>query len=589
MSNTVKHYADYDIEGCRYGVPCRTAFNAIVSQQDQVEYYFPAWRAAFQVGHAQSIMCSYNAVNGIPSCGNQQFMNEIARNEWNFTGFVISDSGAIPDDAFTAYVKKNANGNDDPLIRTKLALEGGCDADLGDGFYASYMQNALLNETINESSIDLAVGRWMKIAIMLGQLDNPQNVPYKQYGIDKVDSPQNRQLAMNAAQQGIVLLKNKNNNTLPLSRDNSIKYGYIGPHFNITQYMLSSYRGSNTLVNSHSPYQIGKNQGINIQYAMGCDVECDSKNGFQDAINVAKSVDKVILFMGLYPIQYAMPNQNYSQALEAEDHDRENVTFPGYQFDLLQEIYAANPNIILVMINSAQIDLSWPKENIPAIIHAFYPGELGGDALISILYGDYSPAGKLPYTLYNMSLVNNRDITDMSLSNNGGITYRYYEDEPVYPFGFGLSYTTFSYKYFNTTMNNNIIKTDKLADYYRNGKYFQSDDDTQFIVQVTNTGKMNSDCVVLGFMTYQNANATSPKIKLFDFQRVYVEIGQSVNVTLQVSAETISYTNEDGIEKILPGNYDLFMGDYANNNYVNTKIKLVGEPQLIFELNKRNK
>ena len=585
ISNTVKHFPDYDMEGCRYGIPCRNSFNAIVSEQDQVEYYFPAWRAAIQVSNAQSIMCACNAVNGIPGCANNQFINDIARNEWGFDGFVISDAETITDPIFTVYVKQmSPNGTDDPLLRTKLALDSGCDGDLNDGFYAMYMNAALTANTINESSIDLAVSRWLKREIMLGQLDDPSNNPFKRYGLDKIDSPQNRELAFNAAQQGIVLLKNENNNTLPLSRDKSIKYAFIGPHFNATQDLLSSYRGTNTLVNSHSPYQIGIEQGLNIVYAQGCDIECTSKDGFQNAINTAKNADKVVIFLGLYPINYAQPDQNYSQALESEDHDRENVTFPGYQLELLQDVYSSNPNVILVMIHSAQIDLTWPKANIPGIIHAFYPGELGGDAIISILYGDVSPSGKLPITLYNVSLANNRNITDMSLSNNGGITYRYYQGIPVYPFGFGLSYTTFTYKYYNTS--NDVIETKRLADYYRNGKYFESDEQTQYIVQVTNTGKMNSDCVVLGLMTYSNANATSPKIKLFDFQRVYVEIGQSVNVTLSISAETISYVTENGIEQILPGYYTLFMGDYINNNYVETRIKLVGDPQIIFDLNK---
>eukprot|EP01084_Bolivina_argentea_P243365 408007_1 len=262
MSNTVKHFADYDLEGCRYGVPCRTNFNAIVSEQDQVEYYFPAWRSAIQVANAQSMMCSYNSINSVPACGNNQFINEIARNQWNFTGFVISDSSAITDDAFTTYVKQQTNGKDDPLIRTKIAIEGGCDADLGDGFYVQYMENAIVTNTINISIVNEAVKRWMKISFMLGQMDT--NVSYKSYGKEYVDSPANRQLAMNAAQQGIVLLKNENNNTLPLSRNSSKTYGFIGPHFNITQYMLSSYRGDNTLVNTHSPYQIGIKKGLNI-------------------------------------------------------------------------------------------------------------------------------------------------------------------------------------------------------------------------------------------------------------------------------------------------------------------------------------
>eukprot|EP01084_Bolivina_argentea_P020027 37274_1 len=231
MSTTVKHYADYDLEGCRYGIPCRKAFNAIVSKQDQKQYYWPVWKSAVQIAKAQSLMCSYNAINGVASCGNNEFLNNVARNEWGFNGFIMSDSSAIIDDAFTVYVEANTNGEDDPIVRVKLALENGCDTDLGDAFYISYLYYALVTNAINMTIIDKAVSRFMKVSFMLGQMDNP-GPEYKYYGKQYVDTNYNRKLAQNAAEQGIVVLKNKNN-ILPLS-DKNMSYGFIGPHFNIT-------------------------------------------------------------------------------------------------------------------------------------------------------------------------------------------------------------------------------------------------------------------------------------------------------------------------------------------------------------------
>ena len=578
MSNTVKHYADYDIEGGRYGIPARGAFNAIVNEQDQVEYYWPAWRTAIQASDAQSMMCSYPSINGVAACGNDMFMNQIARDEWGFDGFIISDQGAIADPAFTAYVESVNNGKDDMLLRSKLAIEGGCDANIG-AIYLSYLYAAVQQNYTTEKVIDRATFRFLERTIELGLIDFPGPY-YNTYGPEYVDSPKNRDLALKAAQQGIVLLKNVGN-ILPLSRDTTTKYAFIGPHYNATQFMLSSYVGTNTLVNSHSPYQIANKQGLNVVGVGGCaDPACTSTSGFSAAINAAKSADVVVVFLGLEPLNFAQDNEN-NAAVEAENYDRENITFPGNQLSLLQQVYAANNKVVLVLFNGSPIDITWPKANINGIIESFYPGEVGGDAILSVLYGDVSPAGKLPYTIYDVSLTNKRQITDMGLRSVEGITYRYYTGTPLYPFGFGLSYTTFNYTYYNSTVDM-IASTKDIADWYRNGKYFYSDESTKYTVQVKNTGKMNSDCVVLGFITSDDPD--SPLIKLFDFQRVYVEMGQSKNVTLSVSPETISLVNKKGIERIVPGKYKIYLGDYMNNNFIETELTLIGDEETIFNL-----
>eukprot|EP01084_Bolivina_argentea_P115437 205275_1 len=172
----------------------------------------------------------------------------------------------------------------------------------------------------------------------------------------------------------------------------------------------------------------------------------------------------------------------------------------------------------------------------------------------------------------------------MSLSSNGGITYRYYKGEPVYPFGYGLAYTTFEYKYFNNSDSSNRINTKYLYDCYINKDYKCYHDTTSFIVQVTNIGNMDSDCVVLGFVTYDN---NSPNIKLFDFQRVFVLKGESINVTLSISPQSISIVNTNGVEYIMPNKYNIYLGDYqTNKNYVKTEIQLIGDKQLLFDPSK---
>ena len=173
-------------------------------------------------------------------------------------------------------------------------------------------------------------------------------------------------------------------------------------------------------------------------------------------------------------------------------------------------------------------------------------------------------------------------IMDMSLRDNGGLTYRYYQGQPVYPFGYGLYYTNFTYKYYGDNVR--FIDTKMIADWYRNGYYFYKSESTSFIVQVSNIGNVASDCIVLGFVTKDDQDPDAPLKKLFDFQRIFVKVGQSVNVSLSVSPESISLVNKYGNERIVPGKYNLHLGDYMNNNYITTQLVMIGKEESIFNL-----
>ena len=401
------------------------------------------------------------------------------------------------------------------------------------------------------------------------------------YGYQQIDSAEHRALALSAAEQGIVLLKN--NGILPLSSNgNGKSIAIIGPHGNATVDMLSNYHGTNILVNSNSPYEaFMASGGYKVTYSMGCDYGCNSTAGFTEAVTAAKNSDYALVFLGLHP-SHCNDNVNRGAACEAEGWDRNTIDLPSNQTLLLQEVFNVNKNTILILINGGTSNISWAKNNVPAIIEAFYPGELGGVAIRNIVLGNTAPAGKLPVTIYDASFMKSRNsIMDMSLSDNGGITYRYYTGTPLYSFGFGLYYTNFTYKYYNNSIDKHI-DTKVMADFYRNGYYFYKSDATSFVVEVTNTGKVASDCVVLGFVTSNDPDA--PLIKLFDFQRTFVDVGQSVNVTLSITPESISITNKYGNERIVPGKYNLFIGDYQNNNYIKTHLIMTGKEESIFNL-----
>eukprot|EP01084_Bolivina_argentea_P317683 550836_1 len=391
-------------------------------------------------------MCSYNAVNSIPSCGNDYFMNQIVRDEWGFEGFFVSDCGAIGDGAFTRYIKQtypNQNEANQQYEQARVAIQGGCDTNCG-SFYQDHLQDSVENNITTQQDVDRAISRLFTKMIDLGKLDfNPRSY-YTTLGPEVVDTPKHRTIAQHAAEQGIVLLKN--DNILPLSKTNTNgkTIAMIGPHADATQDMLSNYHGTNTLVNSNSPYQIFKAAGGNsITYSQGCDVYCAKTSGFANAVSAAKAADYAIVFLGLHP-DGCGGNPNEGSACESEGHDRNTIELAGNQSLLLQQVYAVNQNTILVLIHGGALNISWAKSNVPGIIDAFYPGELGGVAIKNIIYGMSAPAGKLPTTIYDSSLLSERpSIMDMSLRGGKGITYRYYTGTPVYPFGFGLSYTTF--------------------------------------------------------------------------------------------------------------------------------------------------
>ena len=588
---TAKHYADYDQEG-NFGTD-RLAFDANVSSQDQVEYYWPAFRAAVQSAGVRSIMCSYPAINGVPACGNDFFMNQVAREEWGFDGYVISDEKALEDVAFNNYVAglyPNVSSQTRNMQQCRVGIEGGCDVDLG-GFWLQWMQQAVEAEIVDESVVDRASHRFWSQVLETGKLDEVTPAYYTHYGIDRIDSAAHREIALHAAEQGMVLLKNTAQ-TLPIGVSNGASFAFIGPHANATQDMLSSYRGANVLVNSQSPFQalLRKYPTNAAQFAKGCDdVVCNSTAGFAHAIEAAKGATYAFVFLGLRPApgQTASGCGDQGAACEAEGIDRKTIVFPGHQLDLLKAVVNATQGsetkVVLVLINGGQMDLSWPKQSdaVDVILEAFYPGECGGAAILNIVDGTAAVAGKLPYTVYDASLLEARpSMMDMSLRANGGITYRYYEGEAVYPFGFGLYLTTFNYTYYGAPTTRVLSKT--LAAHYREGRYFYRGAQTSFTVQVQNTGGFDSDCVVLGFVTSDDADA--PKLKLFDFQRVFVRRNEKVNVSLSVSPEAISIVNEHGNERIVPGRYALHLGDYQGGNYVSTQLVMEGEEESIFDL-----
>eukprot|EP00755_Sulcionema_specki_P026941 Sspe_Gene.16341::Locus_5757_Transcript_1_1_Confidence_1.000_Length_2611::g.16341::m.16341/K15920/XYL4; beta-D-xylosidase 4 len=582
--STAKHFHDYDCEKC-YGCnesfagKCnRVSFNAIVSDQDQVEYYWPAWRAAVEGAHVHSVMCSYNAVNGVPSCGNDFSMNTILRDQWQFDGYVVSDCGAIGDDAFTAYIKTHYGG--DPRHQVRQGIQGGCDINCGN-FYADHIEAAVNGSVLPQADWDQALVRVWTYFFRLGVMN--ENVSYASYGPELVDSPAHRELARSAAEQSMVLLKNTDG-LLPLAKGQRV--ALLGPHFNATQDMISIYHGPVKLVEEHSPFMAFRGAGANIVgTAMGCnDTSCLDKSGFGAAVELAKKADVAIVFVGLTPGQ--MYNDS-SDAREDEGWDRTMIGLPGYQEELILEIAKANPKTVVVLIHGLQVSLDHAKDAAAAIVDAHYPGELGGDAIYNVLSGAVSPAGRLTTTYYPSSFQDTRPISDMSLRSGQGITYRYYTGTPQWPFGFGLSYTTFKFTPVNREA---VVTTAAMLQHHK--KYYESHgtaaSPAAYAVEVANTGKVDSDVVVLGFLssanTSQPGHSNSPLKELFGYSRVHLAAGASTTVHFSVPPQVLSVVSVDGTEEILPGRYTVTFGVDGSAEGASTTASLVveGPPQTVF-------
>ena len=389
---------------------------------DLVEYYLPSFRAVIESQSSSSVMCSYNDINGVPSCGNSFLLNQMLREEWGFDGFVISDCGALTNFNFEAY-KISRLGND-TARHVASVINSGCDIGCG-GLLNDNITYALQERTVNTTTLDQALVRVYRKMIELGQWDGEakSDAEFSQFGAQSVDTPEHRQLALEAAQQATVLLQNNKATAtgtplLPLRK--GTKVAIIGPHARSARRLLSIYVGAgNTVVENQTMERgIERAAGLHGVTVVGTNVGCANNTGgsaaghpwmdrnawactntsyFEAAATLAKEADIVLMFMGLSP----GVNGTDGDSGESEGLDRPNdLSLPGNQSDLVRVVAAANPNVVLTIVHGgASISLEEEKVLCPAIVDAHYPGEMGGDAIASILFGDVSPSGRLTTTM----------------------------------------------------------------------------------------------------------------------------------------------------------------------------------------------
>ena len=515
----------------------RHQFDARVSPKDMRETYLPAFRDCVVEGAAESVMGAYNRTNGEPCSGSPTLLSKILRDEWGFKGFVVSDCGAIEDFHAHHSITKT------PEESAAMAVRNGCDLECGHVF--SRLVEACRQGLISEAEIDRAVGRLFRARFRLGMFNPPESVSYTAISYGTVDSKAHRDLARRAARASVVLLKNRDS-LLPLSKDLGC-IAVVGPNADDREVLLGNYNGlPSASVTILEGIRKAVSSKTRVLYARGSDLirGPDSPwgdkpdDGFGEAMAAAEIADVVIMVLGL---NNRVEGEEGSAASSEWSGDRLSIELPALQRQLFEAVAAKGKPIVLVLLTGSPLAI--PRENAVsrAVLLAWYPGEEGGAAIADVLFGDYAPSGRLPVTFVE-SADQLPPFTDYSMA---GRTYRFIESEPLYPFGFGLSYTTFHYS---------GLKLEQPA--------VPAGEALGLSVNVQNDGARASDEVVQVYLTDLEASVRVPLRQLAGFARVHLEPGQARNVTFSIQPSQMSLIDEEGRRTLEPGRFRVCVGGH---------------------------
>ncbi|XP_052179896.1 beta-xylosidase/alpha-L-arabinofuranosidase 1-like [Diospyros lotus] len=570
-----KHYAAYDVDNW-LGVD-RYHFDSRVTEQDMKETFLRPFEMCVKEGDVTSVMCSYNRLNGIPTCADPQLLKGIIRGEWDLHGYIVSDC-----DSIEVMVDGHKWLGDSPEDAVAQTLKAGLDLDCGyaiGSYYGNYAASAVTQGKVREAEIDKALNNLYLVLMRLGYFDgSPQ---YESLGKSDVCSIEHIKLAAEAAKQGIVLLKN--NETLPLSSGEMKTIAVVGPHANATEAMIGNYAG--VPCRFMSPID-GFSTFSKVKYEMGCaEVACKNDSFIFASMKAAKNADATVIVAGL------------DLSFEAESLDRVDLLLPGYQTQLINQVASvAKGPVILVIMSAGGVDISFAKENpkIGAILWAGYPGEEGGLAIADVVFGKYNPGGRLPLTWHGADYVDLLPMTSMPLRpvdslGYPGRTYKFFNGSTVYPFGYGLSYTQFNYtlKSAKRLLNINLHKLQHCRDVNYSAGAFKPacpavlvDDlecehnNIEFEVEVKNSGKKDGSEVVLVYRTPPEGLAEAPLKELIAFQRVFVAAGKSETVKFVLNAcKSFGTVDYKGYQLLPAGRHTIVIGDAAASFPVNINLQ----------------
>ncbi|MDC0955594.1 glycoside hydrolase family 3 C-terminal domain-containing protein [bacterium] len=476
----------------------RHFFNANVNQRDLWETYLPAFKDLVVDANVYSIMGAYNRVNGESASASNYLLQEILRDKWGFNGYVVSDCGAINDIHANHKIVKTTEES------AALGVITGCDLNCG-GIYQNHLQESVTLGLISEKEIDTAVYRLFLARMKLGMFDPAEIVSYAQIPFDINNSQKHDELSLKTAQSSMTLLKN--NGVLPIDINKINKIAVVGPNADNINALLGNYHGTPsspvTFINGLNDY-VGKR--AEITYSKGVDLVKDGARGSNllsdSIIEDVKKADLAIFVGGL---DATWEGEEMPGGINVDgfyNGDRTRIEMPEIQQKAIKAMIDTGTPVVLVLMAGSSIALSGLEKELDAILMAWYPGQRGGDATTSVLFGDYNPGGKLPVTFYS-STSELPDFKDYNMSSGNGFTYRYYKGKALYPFGHGLSYTKFKYSKLKV---NKIRLTEK--------------EKFKISFTIKNIGNYNGDEVVQVYIKDLNSEFQMPIKQLRNFERI---------------------------------------------------------------------
>jgi beta-glucosidase len=539
LAATLKHFAVNNVERDR------RKLNAHVSERMLYEYWLPHWRDCIVEGKAESVMASYNGINGVPDNINHWLLTDVLKEAWHHDGFVVSDLGGV-----NTMVNGHFNSQLSYADAVAKSVMAGCD--FSDKEFREYIPAAVHEGKLSEARLDNAVSRVMRVRMRLGEFDPPEDNPYSQISTNVICSPEHRQLALQAAREAIVLLANRKD-FLPLDPAQLKTIAVIGPHADI--FTPGGYSGVPDHpvkpldgIRSHAP-------GVEISYAAGCRIATsreeptppiNDEEALSNAVETAKRADVVILFLGT------------TTGIEAEDRDRTSLGLPRNQERLAEAVIQANPRTVVVLMSAGPLTVPWLAQHARAIIQAWWLGEEGGDAIADVIFGRTNPGGHLPYTVYaSEAQVPPQDEYDISK----GFTYMYVRGPVLYPFGYGLSYSKFRYS--NLQISPKTISSN-------------ADAIITASVNVKNISARSGDAVVQLYTRELHPSVLRPRHELRGFQRITLQPGETKTVTFTVPIEKLAFYDEKQHAFVTePGRYEIQIGESSEEIRARGRIQVI--------------
>ncbi|GLB52795.1 glycosyl hydrolase [Neptunitalea chrysea] len=503
----------------------------------------PPFKAAADAG-VLTFMNSFNEIDGIPSTGNPYLQREILKEEWNYKGFIVSDWGSISEMIAHGVAENHKEA-------AYIALTAGSDMDMEGNAYETSIEDLIKEGRVSETLVDDAVKRILRVKFQLGLFDDPYKYCDAKAEKKELYSKENQQLSLEAGKKSIVLLKNENA-LLPIA--SKVKtIAVIGPLADDNDSPLGNWRGqgvSNSAVSVLEGIRRYAPKGTKVTYAKGADLSIGERSflkhmtinetdtsGFGKAVETAKEADLVILVVGEDAFQ------------TGEARSQTDIGFAGVQDELIKVVYKANSNVVMVLMNGRPMDISWSAANIPTILESWLLGSQHGNAVAEVLFGKYNPSGKLPVS-FPRSVGQEPLYYNQKNTGRPGpiedVTYSHYVDErrdALYPFGYGLSYTTF--KYDNISLS---------------ASSFSEGEPLTVTVSVTNTGKLDGEEVVQLYLRDLVASTTRPIKELKGFEKVFIKAGETKKVIFTIDRELLSFYTRNKKWEAESGDFKVFVG-----------------------------